>query len=281
MKLKAALTAQEFEGLKGPEKEFYGETDSGLYVLNVESVSVDGKLFALEDTAGLRKIIADRKQRQENLSEKLAAFEGVDPAEAKAALAKVKELSDPDKLEDKVKQQVKAIEEQYDAKYRKQVEALKGENTKLLAERDRAIEAHGQSHLVSEARKAFAAHKVLADWQDVMLDKVRACTRAKPDGQGGFKIEVLDADGTPRITSMANSTDPMGVAELVGEFKTSQALAVCFEGSNASGSGAPNAGGYRTTGGRHVLSAADASDANKYRMAKERAAKAGAQLVIE
>jgi hypothetical protein len=92
---------------------------------------------------------------------------------------------------------------------------------------------------------------------------------------------VVDADGTPRITNMQNSTDLMGVAELVGEFKTSQALAVCFEGSNASGSGAAGQTGRMTTGGRHVISEADASNAVKYREAKERAQKAGAQLVIQ
>jgi len=281
MKLKAALTSAEFEALKGPEKEFYAEGDSGLYVLSVESTVVGGKTFSLEDVAGLKKAVAELIAKAEKRSKELAAFEGIDPAEAKAALAKVKELSDPDKLDDKVKQQVKAIEEQYDAKYKKQVEALKADNAKITGERDKAIEAHGQSYLVAEARRAFAAHKVLADWQDVMLDKVKACTRVKPDGQGGFKVEVLDADGTPRITNTQNSTDPMGVAELVSEFKTSQALAVCFEGTNASGSGAASQTGRAATGGRHVLSQADAGDAVKYRQAKERAQKAGAQLVIQ
>lgn len=281
MKLKAALTSAEFEALNGPEKEFYAETDSGLCVLDVESVSIDGKVFALEDTAGMRKVMADLKAKNQKKGEQLAMFEGIDPEEAKAAIAKVKDLGDPENLDDKVKQQVKAIEEQYDTKYRKQVETLKAENARIAAERDKAVEAHGQSHLVSEARKAFAAHKVLADWQDVMLDKVRACTRVKPDGQGGFRIEVVDADGTPRITNAQNSTDLMGVAELVNEFKASQALAVCFEGSNASGSGAAGQGGRPAMGGRHVLSQADAADAVKYRAAKERAQKAGAELVIQ
>lgn len=280
MKLKTALTGEQYESLDGASKDFYVE-QGGLYILDTEPVSVGGKVFAMEDVAGLKKAVAELKAKAEKRAEQLAAFEGLDAEEAKKAMAKLKDLGDIDNLDDKLKEQVKAIEEQYDAKYRKQVETLKTENAKIVSERDKAIEAHGQSHLVAEARKAFAAHKVLGDWQDVMLDKVRASARVKPDGQGGFKVEVLDADGTPRITNAQNSTDLMGVAELIGEFKTSPSLAVCFEGTHASGSGAAGSAGRMATGGRFVLSKADASDAGKYREAKERAEKAGAQLVIQ
>lgn len=279
--LKAALTAAEFGALEGPAKELYAEVD-GMYVLQVESVSMNGKTFGLEDVAGLKKAVAELKDKAQKRQEALAAFEGIDAEEAKTALAKVKELGDIENLKDgKLQAQAKAIEEQLEAKYAKEVEKLRTDNKRLAGDLDKAVQDHGRSYLRSEALRVFAKHKVLSDWQDVMLEKVRAVTRVKPDGEGGFKIEVLHPDGTPRITNAQNSTDLMGLDELVGvDFKNSQTLGLCFEGTNASGSGAGGSAHRQATGGKHTITELDARDATKYRAAKAAAQKAGVPLVI-
>jgi hypothetical protein len=242
-------------------------------------VTVGNKTFGLEDIAGLKAVVADLKAKHQKKAEQLAVFDGIDVAEAKSAIAKLKELGNIDNLDDKVKERVQAIEEQIESKYRKQVQSLQGEVTKVTGERDKALESHGRSFLESEARKAFTHHKVSPDWQDVMLEKVRAVTKVKPSNES-FTIEVLDMAGNPRISNAQGSTESMSVLELVGEWKTSQSLARCYEGTNASGSGASGSSVTHQTGGRFVLSKQDAKDANKYRAAQEAARKAGQSLSI-
>lgn len=280
--LKAALTAAEFNKLDDTAKAMYAEAD-GVYLLQVEAVTIGTQSFSLEDIGGLKKTLADWKSKAEKRAEQLAAFDGIDAASAKSALEKAKQYTDIEGMKDeKLKAQAKAIEEQLEAKYQKELEKLRTENKAGQAALEKAISDHGQSYLRSEALRCFGANKVIPDFQDVMLDKVRAVTRVKPDGNGGFKVEVLHPDGTPRITNKQNSTDPMTLDELIGtEFRNSPALSVCYEGTNASGSGAGGSTGRMATGGRHVISRADAADASKYRAARAAAEKAGVPLTVQ
>jgi hypothetical protein len=282
--LKAALTKAEFDKADDAVKAQYAEMDGteGVYLLQLEPVTIGKRMFSLEDISGLKTAVAELKQKAEKRQEALAAFEGIDPADAKAALEKVKQYTDIESMkDDKLKAQAKAIEEQLEAKYTKELEKLRADNKLGQAALEKAVNDHSQTFLRSEALRLFATHEVLPEWQDVLLDKVRAVTKIKPDGQGGFKIDVLHADGTPRITNKQNSTDPMTLDELIGvDFKQSNALAVCYKGSQAMGSGAGGSGA-RAGGGRHTISPADARDASKYRAAKEAAQKAGVQLVIQ
>jgi hypothetical protein len=211
---KAALTKAEFDGLGDAEKALYAEKD-GHFILQVESVMLENKTLGLEDIAGLKAMVADLKAKNQKKAGQLAVFEGLDAAEAKAAIAKLKEIGDIDTAE------VQAIEARVEPKYRKQVQDLRADIVKVTAERDKALEAHGRSYLEAEARRAFAHHKVLPDWQDVLMDKVRVSTRVKPMN-GAFTIEVLDMSGNPRISNAQGSTDPMGVVELVSSPRTSK-----------------------------------------------------------
>ena len=117
---------------------------------------------------------------------------------------------------------------------------------------------------------------------ELLLPHVKSMTRVEQDGNGNFVARVVDQDGHPRISMKQGSQDPMTIDELVGGMKTSDTFAPAFAGSGATGSGATgNSAGSAGTNGRHVLRAEDTRDPVKYRMAKERADAAGAQLEIQ
>jgi len=246
--LKAALTKEEFEKLGDAEKGLYAEADS-LYLLQVEAVTMKAgnatKTFALEDTAGLRSALSKERTSVEALTGKVKKFEELtdEPHVYLDAVKKVKEFGDFKDADARAKAQLDAHKAQLEATYANDIAKLKSENQGLAQARDKAVLSHAESVRDGEARRAFAQHKVLTDFQDVLLDKVRAATRVKTNEDGTFAWEVVDENGMARLTNGAGSTEKMSIAEFVGTFKNSQALAVCFEGTPAHGAGAGSAGG--------------------------------------
>jgi hypothetical protein len=253
--LKAVLTKEAFGALDDATKGLYAESD-GLYLLQVEAVTVKvgdaNKTFALEDTTGLRSALSKERSNVEALTSRVKKFESLteEPQVYLNAVAKVKEFGDFKDADAKAKAQLDAHKATMEATYAAENKKLRDENETLSRAKDSAIRAHAESMRDGEARRAFAHHKVLPDWQDVMLDKVRAVTRVKTNDDGTFSCEVVDADGMVRLTNKTGSTERMNILELVETFKGSPALAPCFEATNAQGSGATgsssnNRGGIR------------------------------------
>jgi len=262
---------------------FTKDEDSDGFVLNAKAVTVGKRVFAVENVAGLKTVIGDLKAKNEKKADQLKAFEGIDdPASALAAMAKLKELGDIDNLDNEVMKKVSVVEQQLESQYAGQIKKLKSELEMSVASRDKAMKLRANTHLETEAMKAFAKEKVIPEWQDVMLAKIRQNARCRVNGdEDSLIIDVLDESGTPRIsTKSRGGADPMDLGELVREFKTVPTLAVCFEGSRASGSGLSGGPANRVSGNSIVLTKEQASDVATYRAAKEQAAKANVPMTL-
>lgn len=96
-----------------------------------------------------------------------------------------------------------------------------------------------------------------------------------------FETQVVDANGNQRFKDGAGTA--MTVADLVAEFQANPKYAPAFFAPNVSGSGSggSSAGAGALTGRTLRLSKADQKDPQKYRSAKDRAAKDGLTLVLE
>ena len=91
MTLKAVLSADEFgtvgEALQGEYKQ-----DGDAYILDVQSVTVGNKRFALEDISGITSTLEKHKKWLKDAKEATAAFDGLNAEEAREALSKMEEM---------------------------------------------------------------------------------------------------------------------------------------------------------------------------------------------
>ena len=91
---------------------------------------------------------------------------------------------------------------------------------------------------------------------------------------------MIDENGTPRVTMVAGSTDPMGITELVKSMRASESYAKAFSGSGATGSGTTTGATGGSPGKGFSLTESEARNPATYRAAKEVAEKAGSSLQI-
>jgi len=273
--LKAIVDALEGEGgVEEALRPLYVPGEGALegkFVLNVEPVGT----FKLEDVGGLKSALAKERQSLANAQKTLKPYEGLDPAAARAALEKMKEMDDwdPDKkLEEYKKQLAKQAEgekNQLIEKHTGEVGTLNGRMSVLTKQLEDAL-------ITSSAVKALDAQDAFVD---LVLPHVKAMTRIRQNEDGSFAVEVLDAEGTPRLSPKTGSQSPMSIEELVVEMSTNPKYAPGFGASKAKGSGASR-GAAGTAGSVIVLTAAESKDPGKYRAAKERATKEGKELQI-
>lgn len=242
MALKAIITAEEFGRLPEHFKAEYKETKagSGKYVLDVSSV--EG--FALEDVTGLKGALGREREAKEALERAAKAFEGLDVASARTALAQLEEIK-KNPLEERVRAQVEAREKALTDKFGAEIKAKDTE----LSDYRTQLEAQLVENAVAAAIVKHKGNALL------LAPHVKAQVRVEKDAKGKYVARVIDpATGTPRISLKQGSSDNMGIDELVETMRASDTFAVAFEGSKTSGTGASGGG---SGGGSKSVSVSD------------------------
>lgn len=269
MALKSVLTKVEFEALTGDLKKEYILKD-GIYLLDVTPVELeDGRQFSLDDVKGLKSALGKERQAAKELKKIVDAFEGTSPDEFKKALTEL-ETYRSGSTDEKVKAKIESAIKQVTDKYNKELGDKSKETAELSAQLEELLVTNEASKALTELGAGTSAHLLLPH----VKSKVKV---VKQDGK--HVVQVIGADGAPRISTTSGNTGPMSIAELVAEMKAQPAYAVAFPGSGSSGSG----GIQHSKGGPapYVLSQADSKDPAKYRAAKAEAEKANTQLTIK
>jgi hypothetical protein len=210
------------------------EAKDGKFVLKIEGA---------EDVSGLRK------NRDDILTEKQRVAAELDKYKAMGlAPEKIKELAD---AAQKAEEERQKAEGNWDTLKNTLNEQHKGQ----LAEKDKAI--GGLTSQVEElmvdnvATQAITAEKGDAK---LLLPHIKAHTKVVQES-GKFVTKVVDEKGNVRIAN-DGSGNPMTIAQLVVEMKADQSFGRAFDGSGATGSGAPNKGNSGSGAGS-VKSVAD------------------------
>ncbi len=212
------------EGLAEPvAKEYVKNEKDGKFYLNV--TPTEG--FALENVKGLKDALSQERSRADTAEQKLTVFKDIDPAAARDALSKVDEMKNWTP-EQKVREQIEAREAQLTTKY--------GNERKGLEEQIGVLKNQLQGMLVTNA-----ATKAILDAEgvpDLLLPIVERQVRMRAMANGEYVVEIVDGKNNPRVSPRPGISEPMTIAELVAELKTSNTFARAFNGNGASGGGA-------------------------------------------
>ena len=240
------------------------------FVLQVETA--DG--LELVNATNLRTALQKERGSVATLRGQLKSFDGI-----------IEELGDKiNNLDDEtLKKELQSHKDTLTAKFetdKRQLSAKHQTELGKLTENNKILNNQLTDNLVtSAATKAIADEKGSVD---LLLPLVKSMMKMKALDDGRLVVVIVDKDGNERISPKSGSTDPMKVDELVAEMKTNTKVGRAFDGTQSSGSGASSAtGATGSSGGSYSISAADAKDPAKYRMARETANKAGKQLQIQ
>lgn len=230
MAVKAVLDEPTFSGLSEELKaEYKLDEKSGKYKLDV--VASDG--YELADVTGLKTALSQERASARAHLKTLDRFKDIeDPDAAREAIKKMAEFKDF-KLEDKVEAAVKA----------RQDELVRQHNTAMLSQANEVktlMSSLEETLVISAATAAIAGEKGSVP---LLLPHVKSSVKMRKTEQGKFVAEVVDHTGNPRVGDA--SGNPMTIAQLVSEMKSSDVYSRAFEPSGASGSGASNGGGVQ------------------------------------
>lgn len=252
MALKAVLDTLEglSEELKKEYKEITEGDSKGKFMLDVTAVLG----LALDDTSKLKTALQKERSAVEEAKKSLKAFKDIDPEAAREALAKLDEIKNfnPDQ---KVAEGVRQREEQLVKKHKKEIDE---QNLSSEALRKQLEEVLVDNAVVNAVNGAKGNLKLL------QLPVKNAVRMRKTDG-GKYIVEVVDADGTARVSPKAGSQDLMTISELINEMKSSDDYSAAFASSGASGSGTENNGngngkGSGGNGGKKTVKTVAATD---------------------
>lgn len=265
MALKAKLSKDEHAGLPDAIKELYAASGDA-FVLEVEG------LVGRDALEAERKARANAARDFQQLKDKIG---DLDPAAAREALAKVRELSDKKLLDEgKVDELIKTRTDAMQQDHLNQVNAFKGQ----IQEKDERIgsltgavkKLRISSDLMPLALKKGARPEALDD----------VVARMTVTGIDGIKWDVEGEEIVAKIGDQVKyGKDPqrsMSVEEGL-DLLLARAGHLFVPSSGAGASNARQSGG----GSAYVISDADAHDPAKYRAAKDAAVKAGQELVIQ
>ena len=252
------------------EYKVMGGSD-GMYLLDTKAVSHGGKLWSLEDVHCLKSALAKERTRADAASTSLKYFDGLDVQAARAALEQIEKINAGDPSEE-AKTQIATFKKQLEDKHAGELEARDKTMGGLTTQIEKLLVESVASQAIATEHGASL----------LLLPHVKNSTRVVQDSTTGeFRVEVIDADGTPRISTASGNTGNMTIAELVSEMKGADQFAPAFAGTGATGSGAAGSGQSGSKQGKYVLSDEDARDPAKYRAAKAAAEEAGQDLVRE
>lgn len=221
--LKAIVT--DLEGVNESYRDLYKDNGNGAFVLNVEPV--DG--FALENVNGLKTALSSERSASQEYKGKLSAYEGIDAAAARDALAKIEKFKglDPEVHADKIaEERVNLIKGQIQSEFEEKSTAITQENEQL---RNALL---GQS-FQSEAIKAIADN----DGNATLLMPILKNMIKTDFVDGKVQVHVIGEDGKPRIKDHVNNV-PFSVSDLVAELRTNEAYGGAFK-AQGGGTGVP------------------------------------------
>jgi hypothetical protein len=251
MALRRKLTKAEFDALTA-NKELYKETD-GAYLLDIDGDDSEARIAALKTS--LDKAYGERDETKKQLRAIAEQFKDIDPAKARDALTKIRELDEQTLLDkgefDTLKKQ---LLDQHENEKKQLLEKHVGE-VKTRDDRIGKLTSALERRLVdAEATTAIAEAKGAPI---LLLPHVRSQIKVVEE-DGEFIAKVVDGQGNPRIGDAAGK--PMSIPQLVDEMKKSDQYARAFDASGAGGSGAPSTHG--SSGGARVISANDQAALN-------------------
>lgn len=267
------ITTSDFEGLDEAGQGLYAkEADGKGYMLRI---NFNREGWGVEDVAGLKTVLQERKDKLAKASASLERFEGLDPVQAKKDRELVTEFDNKDwTKDDKVKAQIASRELALKTKFDLDVKALTETNGTLTTQLHKHL---GSASAVSAITKHKGNVKLL-------LPHVAALTRVEQNDAGEFVSRVINPDGSLRVSLQTGNTGLMDHDELLGLLAKQDEFLPAFEGTGQSGTGAHHSdsrAGRGAGGQKHFLSLADQRDHGKYKAMKEQADKAGQVLTLE
>lgn len=232
--MKAKIDQETYAGLSDELKAEYAAQNDGTYLLVVETVGG----FELADTKGLRNALSQERTKVQNMTVKLASFEGIeDPEAAKAAIAKVAEMQNwqpEDKARELIEQQKLALTKQFD------------KDKQTLITENKTLQTALEEQLVTNA--ALAAIETAKGSVKLLLPHIKARTRMRRTDQGQYIAEVIDPNGNVEIGD--SSGNPKTIPQLVEELRQDNEYAMAFQPSGQQGTG--GSGGSGGSGGRNA-----------------------------
>lgn len=279
MAVKLVVTTAELGSLDAALKPHYvpfkddsGKVREGLHVLEGTGYSEGGVHIAIEDVGGLKNTLSEVKTTRDKQTQQLAAFEGLNPKEAREAIKRVAELA-----KGLPEDQVKQIREQIVGELKtKHDEALAAKDTEIktqFGEIDRLARRAACVQAITEAKGSVSL------LLPILLDpeSPHGHVRTVKGADGKYTARVFDKNGNEKITA-GKGTGEMPLVEFVGGLKNVPDLAGAFAGSGPSGGGTQS--GTSPATGPHTISRTDAQDRPTYQAAAAKAKAAGVELQV-
>lgn len=221
--------ADSLDAIPEPLRAHYVERE-GRYVLDV--TPAEG--WALEDVAGLKRTLEDRKGREKEARDRLARFEGLDPDEARAAIARP---AGKDSEESRTK-------------LRAELEEKHQRERQLLEARAANFEGQLKSKLIDAEAARLLASEGLRGSYELLIGPIRNRVQAEVGDDGAITVRVLEADkSTQMYATRGSKVEPASIEDLVRSMKSDAQFMRAFDGSGATGGGAGGAG--RPNGNGH------------------------------
>ncbi len=186
--------------------------------------------FSLEHVTGIKEANLDLTEKRDRLKAQLAAFDGLDAAQARDALKRIVDLeraADPEKIQQLADAKVGDV--------KKKLEADIAVLTAKIGEKDQAVR-----NLVvrSEALRALAEFK---GNPDLLLPHIEAASEVRFDEGKPLPVASIRGEkGSPMVSRKPGAPEPMGITEFVGTVLRER-FPQAFEGSGHSGTGATGA----------------------------------------
>lgn len=237
MALLAVLSAAALAGLPEELKAHYVEKKdgphAGSFFLDVSQAELTDKagkksVFALEDIHGLRTALQKEREGKSEAEKIVKAFEGMDAAEAKAAIEKIKALGDNAPDSEAHKAAMESLKKQLETKYTAEIDGVK----KIAQSYEQQLERV----LVDQAAMtALSKHKLMDGGAELLMPHIKSRIKVVKNDDGSFVARVLDKDGGVRVSLKPGNNGPMDVEELVDSMSKEKIFGVAFQGTGNSG----------------------------------------------
>jgi hypothetical protein len=209
-------------------RDFYAQQEgSDDFILQVEATGG----FALEDVAGLKSTLGKLKDRVAKSDDALKGYTALDKSssELQGLLSELATLQESQGSESDavaaVRLEMDNLKRSAKSELEKAIAPITElSNTRLDQLKSLLIDAKLREAIIAEG----GSPKLL---MPVLKNEVRART----DDSGNVIVEIIDAEGTPRVTGA--DLNPMGFDDLVRERKQDDELAVAFSANGHSGGG--------------------------------------------
>jgi len=242
-------------------REYYAESDAGGYILSVS----DESGYALENVQGLKSTLGKLKDRATKAEEGLKQYSAIgrSPQELAEALQQLESLRITQGEESEAISRMKAELDNVKRSARENIEQATAPIQSLADARmeqikDLLIDSQLQNAII----EAGGNPRLL---MPILKNEVRART----DEDGKVIVEIVDAEGTPRVKG--KDLAPMGFSDLVAERRNDPDLAVAFKANGHSGGGTTPDSTARQGGARREFTPDEVASMSlsEYRQARE------------